>query len=105
MQYREMGRTGWQISEVSLGGAYLMGSDPKRAQESTDEVAKRAVELGINYIDTAPLYGKSEELLGGALEGIATLTTAEIASSGVSNGACSGYVSQNWGRHRSMRST
>ena len=71
MKYREMGRTGWQISEVSLGGAYLMGNDPKRAQESTDEVVRRAVELGINYIDTAPLYGKSEELLGGALEGVA----------------------------------
>ena len=71
MKYRTMGRTGWQISEVSLGGAYLMGTDPERAQESTDEVVRRALELGINYIDTAPLYGKSEELLGGALEGIA----------------------------------
>lgn len=71
MKYREMGSTGWQISEVSLGGAYLMGTDPERAQESTNEVLKRALELGINYIDTAPLYGKSEELLGGALEGVA----------------------------------
>ncbi len=66
-----MGRTGWQISEVSLGGAYLMGTDPDRAQESTSEVVRRALESGINYIDTAPLYGKSEELLGGALEGVA----------------------------------
>ena len=65
MKYREMGRTGWQISEVSLGGAYLMGTDSEHAQESTDKVVKRALELGINYIDTAPLYGKSEELLGG----------------------------------------
>ena len=48
-----------------------MGRQPERAQESTDEVVKRALELGINYIDTAPLYGKSEELLGGALEGVA----------------------------------
>ena len=71
MKYREMGKTGWQISEVSLGGAYLMGSNPERAQESTGEVVRRALELGINYIDTAPLYGKSEELLGGALEGVA----------------------------------
>ena len=71
MKYREMGRTGWQISEVSLGGAYLMGTDPERVQESTNEVLRRALELGINYIDTAPLYGKSEELLGGALEGVA----------------------------------
>ena len=104
-----MGKTGWQVSEVSLGGAYLMGNNPGRAQESTDEVLRHALELGINYIDTAPLYGKSEELLGGALEGVAehfyvatkvgydprTLTTAETASSGVSNGACSGCVSQN----------
>lgn len=66
-----MGSTGWQISEVSLGGAYLMGTDPERAQESTNEVLRRALELGINYIDTAPLYGKSEELLGGALEAVA----------------------------------
>jgi L-galactose dehydrogenase len=71
MKYREMGSTGWQISEVSLGGAYLMGTDPERAQESTNEVLRRALELGINYIDTAPLYGKSEELLGGALEAVA----------------------------------
>lgn len=71
MKYREMGRTDWQISEVSLGGAYLMGTDPERAQESTSEVLRHALKLGINYIDTAPLYGKSEELLGGALEGVA----------------------------------
>ena len=71
MKYRTMGKTGWQISEVSLGGAYLMGNAPERAQESTDKVVRRALELGINYIDTAPLYGKSEELLGGALEGVA----------------------------------
>ena len=71
MKYREMGRTSWEISEVSLGGAYLMGTDPERTQKSTNEVVRRSVELGINYIDTAPLYGKSEELLGGALEGVA----------------------------------
>ena len=71
MKYREMGTTGWQISEVSLGGAYLMGNVPERAQERTNEVVKHALELGINYIDTAPLYGKSEELLGSALEGVA----------------------------------
>ncbi len=48
-----------------------MGNDPEHAQERTNEVVRRALEFGINYIDTAPLYGKSEELLGGALEGVA----------------------------------
>ena len=67
MNYRTLGRTGLQISEVSLGGAYLMGNDPERFVESTCQVVQRAVELGINYIDTAPLYGKSESLLGAAL--------------------------------------
>lgn len=67
MNYRTLGRTGLQISEVSLGGAYLMGSDPERYVESTVQVVQRAVELGINYIDTAPLYGQSEILLGEAL--------------------------------------
>ncbi len=71
MKYRIMGRAGWQVSEVSLGGAYLMGSAPDRAQENATEVVQRAFELGINYIDTAPLYGRSEELLGGALESVA----------------------------------
>jgi len=69
MRYRTFGRTSWQISAVSLGGAYLMGPDPEKATENTRTVVQRALGLGINYIDTAPLYGKSEELLGAALAG------------------------------------
>ena len=71
MRYRRMGRTGWQVSEVSLGGAYLVGADPDRALENVRSVVNRALDLGINYIDTAPIYGmgRCEELLGGALEG------------------------------------
>ncbi len=69
MRYRRFGRTGWQISAVSLGGAYLMGPDPQRAQEQTRAMLQHALALGINYIDTAPLYGQSEELLGAALVG------------------------------------
>ena len=57
------------MSAVSLGGAYLMGSDPERVRENARTVVRRAFELGINYIDTAPLYGSSEELLGDALDG------------------------------------
>lgn len=69
MRYRRFGRTDWQISAVSLGGAYLMGTDPEQALEQTRAVLRLAFSLGINYIDTAPLYGKSEELLGAALAG------------------------------------
>lgn len=67
MNYRTLGRTGLAVSEVSLGGAYLMGSEPERHRENTCQVLQRAAALGINYIDTAPLYGKSEIYVGEAL--------------------------------------
>lgn len=67
MEYRMLGRTGLQVSAVSLGGAYLMGSDPASYQERAAQVVACAARLGINYIDTAPLYGQSEILLGPAL--------------------------------------
>jgi L-galactose dehydrogenase len=67
MNYRILGRTGLSVSEVSLGGAYLMGADPEHYVERTRQLVERAAALGINYIDTAPLYGKSEILLGEAL--------------------------------------
>lgn len=70
MKYRILGRTGLSVSEVSLGGAYLMGRDPERQVEQARQVVERAAALGINYIDTAPLYGKSEILLGEALAGL-----------------------------------
>lgn len=68
MQYREFGNTGIRVSEVSLGGAYIGGRDPERERENAVEIVRRAAELGINYIDTAPLYGRSEALFGYALE-------------------------------------
>ena len=62
-----LGRTGLSVSEVSLGGAYLKGPDPERHEENAAAVVRRAAELGINYLDTAPGYGPSEALLGPAL--------------------------------------
>ncbi|MEZ4727813.1 MAG: aldo/keto reductase [Caldilineaceae bacterium] len=71
MNYRTLGRTGLAVSEVSLGGAYLMGPNPEQGLENTRQVVEAAAALGINYIDTAPLYGKSEILLGEALGDLA----------------------------------
>ena len=71
MNYRTLGRTGLAVSEVSLGGAYLMGDNPDQFLERARQVVEAAVALGINYIDTAPLYGKSEILLGEALGALA----------------------------------
>ena len=66
MERRELGRTGWRISPVSFG-AWGIGGD---AWGSTDDdesmrVLHRAVDLGVNFIDTADVYGDghSERLI------------------------------------------
>lgn len=69
MRYRRFGRTQLQVSAVSLGGAYLGGKDPQCAEENAQAIVRCALDLGCNYIDTAPLYGASEALLGKALAG------------------------------------
>ena len=65
MKKRILGRTGLRVSEVGLGGVGL-----SRDPETATQLLKRSVELGINYVDTAPGYGKSEERLGIALKSI-----------------------------------
>ena len=73
MRYRTLGRLQWQVSEIGLGTAWLEG-DPRRGLEpSLDEsveLVHKALELGINFIDTARAYRRSEEILGHALQGV-----------------------------------
>ena len=71
MRYRRFGRTELELSEISLGGAYIGGNDPGRVEENARDIIVRALELGCNYIDTAPLYGESQRLIG---EGLKDLT-------------------------------
>ncbi len=70
MQKRTLGRTGLVVSEVALGGLYTssLGGGVANARL----IVERAVELGINYIDTAPRYADSEETLGQVLPAITT---------------------------------
>ncbi len=67
MQYKKLGRTGYEISRISLGtwqvgGKWGNGFDDKLA----DEILNTAVDRGINFIDTADVYeaGKSEAAVG-----------------------------------------
>ena len=68
MQYRRFGKTGWQVSEISMGGSWFYGRPEYGLLPVSHGVAmvERALELGINYFDTAPLYGqgRSEKVLG-----------------------------------------
>lgn len=74
MHYRAFGKTGWQVSEIGLGGSWFYGR-PEMGLKPVSHgvgVVERALELGVNYFDTAPLYGRgrSEEVLGVALKGV-----------------------------------
>ena len=74
MQYRRLGRTGLMISEVSLGCMELgmpPGTDlpDYRWTPSVEDgvaVIHRALALGINFLDTARIYGQSERIVGEA---------------------------------------
>ncbi len=74
MQYRTLGRTGLRVSEIGFGGAQVgipnymetWDSHGQREQQTIIDALNRALDLGLNYIDTAPSYGDgiSEEVLG-----------------------------------------
>jgi len=69
MNYRILGRTGWQISEISLGsfGTFDVPRNDSLGRENVLAVIRAAVEQGVNLIDTANMYGNSEEAIGEAL--------------------------------------
>ena len=68
MNKRVLGRTGLLVSELGLGGLFV--SSVGGPYEQAREAVHRALELGINYVDTAPGYRDSEQVLGMALEGV-----------------------------------
>jgi predicted aldo/keto reductase-like oxidoreductase len=63
MRRRRLGRTGWEISVISLGAIKL----PQLCQIECDFLLNWAIDLGINFVDTADCYGDSEEKIGKAL--------------------------------------
>lgn len=75
MKFQKLGNTDIDVSVVALGTWGLGGGSVWTDKDSTVEDAKRLLdvchEYGVNYIDTAPVYGTgvSEELLGKALKG------------------------------------
>jgi aryl-alcohol dehydrogenase-like predicted oxidoreductase len=66
MQYRPLGRTGWNVSTISFG-AWAIGGDWGPVDDNESLAAlHRAADLGVNFIDTADVYGmgRSERLIG-----------------------------------------
>ncbi len=72
MRYRKLGNTDLEVSVVCLG-TWVFGGDFWGGAEDTEslKVAEDAIERGINFIDTAPVYGfgRSEEIVGRAIKG------------------------------------
>ena len=68
MEYRKIGNSGLKISEIGLGSNNFGG---RANEEASIEVINHALEMGINFIDTAELYaqGRSEEIVGKAVKG------------------------------------
>jgi predicted aldo/keto reductase-like oxidoreductase len=64
---RPLGKTGFQVSILGLGSAPL--GRPDVTQEEADRVVGALIDEGVNYVDTAPIYGMAEERLGKALKG------------------------------------
>ena len=65
MNYRELGRTGFKVSEISFG-AWAIGNDWGNVADAESLAAlNSAVDLGVNFFDTADVYGdgRSEKLL------------------------------------------
>lgn len=68
MKYRPLGRTGIHVSPFALG-AMMFSSFGNSDQEEVNRMMGRALDAGVNLVDTADAYGDSEEMVGRALKG------------------------------------
>jgi aryl-alcohol dehydrogenase-like predicted oxidoreductase len=70
MEYRPLGRTGVQVSKLCLG-TMMFGAWGNTDHEDSVRIIHRALDAGINFVDTADVYsaGESEEIVGKALKG------------------------------------
>ena len=110
MKYKQLGRTGLFVSEVCLGTMTFGGSKAGHwsvmgalQQDAVDAIVGRAIEGGVNFIDTADVYsfGKAEQVLGQALKNlgvqrkdvvIATKTFGEMGRGPNDRGASRGHI-------------
>ena len=72
MEYRKLGRTGLEVSRISLGsgGPNQFGQIRYASGARIRALVHKALDLGINFFDTAHGYGESESLLGSALQNV-----------------------------------
>ena len=73
MQRRRFGRTGLEVPALTFGGGWVGGLLIRGSEQERERVLDRALHAGIDWIDTAALYGNgvSETVIGGWLRGVA----------------------------------
>ncbi|MGA2825393.1 MAG: aldo/keto reductase [Streptosporangiaceae bacterium] len=69
MRYRTLGRTGIKVSPYALGALALGTSIGNPDHDDSVRIIHKALDAGINFIDTADAYGESEVVVGKALKG------------------------------------
>jgi aryl-alcohol dehydrogenase-like predicted oxidoreductase len=71
MNYRKLGNTGLQVSEIGFGAWAIGGSWGRQKETDSVEALETAIDRGVNFIDTAAGYGngKSEQIIGRFLKG------------------------------------
>src|SRR5919198_1513733 len=69
MHYRNLGRTGIKVSPYGLGALMFATQVGNPDPEDSASIIHKALDAGINFIDTADAYGDSENVVGKALKG------------------------------------
>lgn len=98
MRYRTLGRTGWKVSEISFGAWAIGGTWGKVDDRESLAALHRAIDLGVNFIDTADVYGDghSERLVGQVVrERSETIHVATKAGRRLSPHTSDGYNKRN----------
>lgn len=98
MNYRALGRTGWKVSEVSFGAWAIGGSWGNVSDEESLAALNQAIDSGINFIDTADVYGggRSERLIAQLKKSRKEkIIVATKAGRGLAQQTVDGYTQEN----------
>jgi aryl-alcohol dehydrogenase-like predicted oxidoreductase len=98
MTYRDLGRTGWRVSSISFGAWAIGGTWGPVTDDQSLGALHRALDLGVNFFDTADVYGggRSERLLARLRkERKEPFTIATKAGRGLSPHMAEGYNKKN----------
>ena len=76
MKYKRFGKTNWKVSNICVGtvelgmkyGLYSNGEKAIPSQQKSIDLLLESFDNGINFLDTAPAYGNSEEIVGKAIQ-------------------------------------